>query len=98
MAASTDSFYVGQGRKSFGGYFPSDKEGLVEDLGNANVLGFEMECATIYTLARVFGLKAGAVLAVVANRMTNEFRPGAGVDAAIEVAVEGVRRFKKYGV
>ena len=96
--ASTDSFYVGQGRKSFGGYFPSAAGSLIEDLGAANVLGFEMECATLFTLARVFGLKSAAVLAVVANRATDEFRPGAGVDEAIDVAVEGVRRFPRTGV
>jgi uridine phosphorylase len=97
-AASTDSFYVGQGRRSFGGYFPSGKASLIGDLSSANVLGFEMECATLYTLARVFGLKSGAVLAVVANRVTDEFRPRAGVDDAIDIAIEGVRRFSKFGV
>ncbi len=96
-AASTDSFYVGQGRRSFGGYFPSKNASLVKDLADANVLAFEMECATLYTLARVFGLRAGAVLAVVANRLTDEFRPGAGVDDAIDVAVEGVRRLPARG-
>ncbi len=97
-AASTDSFYVGQGRKSFGGYFPSDKERLLADFRKARVLGFEMESATIFTLARVFGLKAGALFAVVANRATDEFKVGAGIDDAIDVAVEGIRRFKKFGV
>ncbi|HME19231.1 MAG TPA: nucleoside phosphorylase [Nitrososphaerales archaeon] len=96
--ASTDSFYVGQGRKSYGGYFPSENASLIRDLSSANVLGFEMECATLFTLARVFGLKSGAVLAVVANRVTDEFRAGAGVDAAIDVAIESVRRFSKLGV
>ena len=98
LAASTDSFYVGQGRKSFGGYFPSRAKGMIEDLRSANVLAFEMESATIFTLARVFGLKAGAVFAVVANRATNEFVPEAGVSDAIDVAVGAVRHFKKLGV
>ncbi|HEV2137236.1 MAG TPA: uridine phosphorylase [Nitrososphaerales archaeon] len=98
IAASTDSFYVGQGRKSFGGYFPSDKSHLIEDLRAANVLCFEMEAATIFTLGRIFGLKTGALFAVVANRATNEFKLEAGVEAAIEVAVETVKRLKKYSV
>lgn len=96
VAASTDSFYVGQGRKSFGGYFPSEKAGLVADLRQARVLCFEMEAATLFTLGRLFGVSTGAVFAVVANRATNEFRPGAGVDAAIDVAVASVKRLKKY--
>jgi uridine phosphorylase len=98
IAASTDSFYAGQGRKSFGGYFPSDKTHLIEDLRAAKVLCFEMESATLFTLGRVFGLKTGALFGVVANRATNEFRVEAGVEAAVEVAVESVKRLKKYSV
>lgn len=96
IAASTDSFYAGQGRKSFGGFIPPDKAHLVEELRAAKVLCFEMEAATLFTLGRVFGLKTGAVLAVVANRATDEFRLEAGVDDAIDVAVESVRRLKKH--
>ncbi len=98
IAASTDSFYVGQGRRSFGGYFPSDKAHLISDLRQARVLCFEMEAATLFTLGRLFGVSTGAVFAVVANRATNEFRPGAGVDGAIDVAVASLKKLRKYGV
>ncbi len=98
VVASTDSFYVGQGRRAFGGYLPSKMKTLVEDLREARVLCFEMEAATLFTLGRLFGLKTGAILAVVANRATNDFRPGAGIDASIDVAIGAVREFKKYGV
>jgi uridine phosphorylase len=98
VAASTDSFYVGQGRQSFGGYFPSEKASLIEDLRSANVLCFEMEAATLFTLGRIFGLKTGAVLGVVGNRATDDFKPGAGVDAAIDTAVGAVSALKKYGI
>lgn len=96
IAASTDSFYVGQGRESYGGYFPSDKARLIEDLQKMKVLCFEMEAATLFTLGRIFGLNTGAVLAVVGNRVSNEFRPGAGVDSAIGVAVGAIKRLGKY--
>jgi uridine phosphorylase len=46
----------------------------------------------------VFGLKTGAVLAVVANRATNHFSPDAGVEDAIDTAVDAVSLFKKYAV
>ena len=98
ITASTDAFYVGQGRKSFGGFIPSDKARLVDDLRAARVLCFEMEAATLFTLGRVFGLKTGAVFAVVANRATDAFKVEAGVDDAIDVAVEAVSRLKKYSV
>ncbi len=98
ISASTDAFYAGQGRASFRGYLPSWGETVVSDLRKANVLCFEMESATLFTLARVFGLRSGAVLAVVANRASGRFRAGAGVEAAVDVAVEGIRRFRRFGV
>lgn len=98
IAASTDSFYVGQGRESFGGYFPPDKAHLIDDLRAAKVLCFEMEAATLFTLGRIFGLRTGAVLAVVGNRLSNEFKPGAGVEAAIDVAVGAVSLLKRFAV
>ncbi|MDG6920044.1 MAG: nucleoside phosphorylase [Nitrososphaerota archaeon] len=98
MAASTDSFYAGQGRASFGGYIPRDKAHIVEDLAAARVLCFEMEASTLFTLGRLFGLKTGAIFAVVANRVTNELNAHAGVDDAIDVAVEAVKNLKRHSV
>jgi uridine phosphorylase len=98
ITASTDSFYVGQGRKAFGGFIPADKVHIVEELRAAKVLCFEMEAATLFTLGRIFGLKTGAVFAVVGNRATDEFALEAGVSNAIDVAVESVRLLKKHGV
>ncbi len=98
VTASTDSFYIGQARPSFGGYFPSDRAHLVEDLGAARVLCFEMEASTLFTLGRLFGIRTGAVFAVVANRITDEFKVHAGVEDAIDVAVEAVRNLKRFSV
>jgi len=98
IAASTDSFYPGQGRRSFGGYFPSEKSNLLKDLRAAKVLCFEMEAATLFTLGRIFGIRTGALFAVVANRATDVFKSDAGVDAAINVAVAATKNFKRYGV
>jgi uridine phosphorylase len=98
ITASTDSFYVGQGRKSFGGYFPPDKVHLLDEMRAARVLCFEMEAATLFTLGRIFGLKTGAVFAVVANRATDTMKLEAGVDDAIDIAVEAVRRLKSRSV
>ena len=98
IAASTDAFYVGQGRKSFGGFLPKDKETLVDEMRAARVLCFEMEAATLFTLGRLFGIKTGALFAVVANRETNAFESEAGVEDAIDVAVEAVKRLKRYSI
>jgi uridine phosphorylase len=57
----------------------------------AGVLNFEMETATLYTLASIYGLRAGAVCAVYANRCTNEFKSGAGEDNAMRIANQAVK-------
>jgi uridine phosphorylase len=66
-------------------------ENLLPDLQKAGVLNFEMETATLYTLASLYGLRAAAVCAVQANRCTNEFKTGAGEENAIKIANEAVK-------
>jgi len=91
VTASTDSFYVGQARQGFGGYTQSWAGSLIPDLRAAGVLNFEMEAATIFTLAGIYGARAGCVCAAVANRVTDEFVEDCGVEDAIRVANECVR-------
>jgi len=95
IVASTDSFYTGQGRPGYGGYRQSWMLNLVDDLRNAKVLSFEMECSTIFTLSNLFGLRSGAVLAVFANRVTNEFEVK-GEEEAIKVANEAVKILSEW--
>jgi uridine phosphorylase len=91
VTASTDSFYLGQGRPGYKNYTQSWSQNLYEDLRRAGVLNFEMESSTIFTLSSIYGARAGTVCAVIANRITNEFMPGSGIDKAIRVANEAVR-------
>ncbi|MGA1974266.1 MAG: uridine phosphorylase [Conexivisphaerales archaeon] len=86
ITASTDSFYLGQGRPGFNGYTTHASSHIVEDVKAAGIVNFEMESSTIFTLASLYGVRAGAVCAVLANRELNEFVPGAGIADAIEVA------------
>jgi uridine phosphorylase len=91
ITASADSFYVGEGRPGFRGYTQSSIGDILQDLGNANVLNFEMESSALFTLSNLYGLRAGAVCAVVANRLTGEWVVGAGEVECIGVANEAVR-------
>jgi uridine phosphorylase len=93
--ASTDSFYVGQGRPGVEGYLPPDAEKLVERLRRQHVITMEMEASTIFTLAGIYGFRSGCVLAVYANRVTNKFEVK-GEEDACEVAVEAVRILSKW--
>jgi uridine phosphorylase len=74
LTASTDSFYAGQSREGFGGFRARGSEGDIAALKDAGVLNFEMEASAILTLANIYGLRAGAVCTVYADRTTGEFR------------------------
>ena len=74
LTASTDSFYAGQSREGFGGFRGRGSEERIEELRRAGVLNFEMEASMLLTLAGIYGLRAGAVCTVFADRTTGEFR------------------------
>ncbi|MBX0293994.1 nucleoside phosphorylase [Haloarcula nitratireducens] len=74
VTCSTDSFYPGQSRPGFDGFEARDSEAKIDELREAGVYNFEMEAASILTLASIYGLRAGAVCTVYANRETGEFR------------------------
>ncbi len=74
ITMSADSFYAGQGRPGFEGFEAEGADELVSHLKNANVKNIEMEASAILTIANVYGLRAGAVCSVYANRETGEFR------------------------
>ena len=85
LTMSADSFYAGQGRPGFRGFQAEGSETLLDALREANVTNVEMEASAILTLASIYGLRAGAVCAVYANRETGEFRTE-GDDRAAETA------------
>ncbi|MFB6266118.1 MAG: nucleoside phosphorylase [Halodesulfurarchaeum sp.] len=89
ITMSADSFYAGQGRPGFEGFEAAGSDTLVEELREANVANIEMEAGAILTLANLYGLRAGAVCSVYANRVTGEFR-AVGDDRAAETATLAV--------
>jgi len=74
VTMSADSFYAGQGRPGFEGFEAAGSDELVAELQDANVKNIEMEASAILTIANVYGLRAGAICSVYANRVTGEFR------------------------
>lgn len=61
LIRTNDAFYGG---KRF--------DEVLEKYRRANVLGFDMECSVIFTVAELRGLQAGAVLGVVGNLAKDE--------------------------
>ncbi|SNR29946.1 nucleoside phosphorylase [Halorubrum vacuolatum] len=90
VTMSADSFYAGQGRPGFGGFEAAGSDALIEELQAANVKNVEMEAAAILTVASLYGLRAGAVCSVYANRVTGEFRTE-GASRAAETASLAVK-------
>ena len=90
ISCTTSSFHCGQARPGFNNFTQSRFENKIQDLQRAGVLNFEMEAATILTLAGLYGLRAGAVFAVVADRNKNKF-VYTGIDDAIIIANEAVK-------
>ncbi len=71
---SADAFYAGQARAGFGGYEAPGSDRLLDELRAAAVQNIEMEASAVLTLASLYGLRAGAVCAVFADRTAGEFR------------------------
>jgi uridine phosphorylase len=90
VTMSADSFYAGQGRPGFEGFEAAGSDELVQELQDANVKNIEMEASAILTIASVYGLRAGAVCSVYANRVTGEFRTE-GESRAAETASLAVK-------
>lgn len=85
VTMSADSFYAGQGRPGYGGFEAAGSAELLSNLRAANVTNIEMETSVILTLASLYGLRAGAVCTVFADRDTGEFATE-GEAKAVETA------------
>jgi uridine phosphorylase len=95
VTATTSDFYAGQNRPS-AKFCSSDMENLLPTLQKAGVLSFDMETATLFTLAGLYGLRAGSICAVYANRCTNEFKPGQGEESAIKIANQAAKILSEW--
>jgi uridine phosphorylase len=91
VTATTSDFYAGQNRP-----VKTHTSNALSALQKADVLNFEMETATLYTLASLYGLRAGAICAVYANRCTGEVKPGEGEENAIKIANETVKTLYEW--
>ncbi|MFM7536243.1 MAG: nucleoside phosphorylase [Acidimicrobiales bacterium] len=100
VTASVDTFFEGQERTatSFNPMLLRRNVGMTEEYRALRIVNFEMEAGLLFTQSLIYGLAAGAVLAVIAQRTESERIVGAdeaeaAVQAAIAVAVEGARRW-----
>lgn len=97
ITCSCDTFYPGQERyDSFTGYVPRRFQGITEEWRRLHVLNYEMEAATVLTLASAMGLRGGCAEGVVVNRTRSEAITKADLELgernAVTVAVLAVAR------
>lgn len=94
VIASVDSFYEGQERteSSANPHLLRRLRGMIDEYADLGILSFEMEAGTVFTMGGVYGFRAAAVLAIVAQRHEDESvdldAKDRAVDDAIRVAVE----------
>lgn len=91
LTRSVDSDLISGGRPSVRGYLRPENLNAVDECRRTGVLNGEREASAIVTMATLFGRRGGSVCSVADNIATGEkFEAGAGHNAAIDVALEGV--------
>jgi uridine phosphorylase len=90
LAATSSSFYCGEGHSGYQGYRHSGLESIEADLRAARVYDWDTETATLFTLSSLYGLRAGRVNAVVDDPETGLYNP-LGEERAIQVALAAVK-------
>ena len=95
ITASVDTFFEGQERtaSSVNPTLLRRLQGITDEYRALGILNYEMESATIFKLSSVYGMAAGCVCAVVAERTESEVvdlgEKDAAIARAIEVAIAG---------
>ncbi|HHX38280.1 MAG TPA: nucleoside phosphorylase, partial [Clostridiaceae bacterium] len=93
IAYTASSFYIGQARplaEDGSGYWPSDKDHLIEDLRRAGVTNIEMEAAGQFVVGSLHGMRMGGIMSVLANRVTDRWGDNGGEERACRAASEAL--------
>ena len=94
LACTVGSFYIGQGRPlsdEGSSYWPSFAEKIIPDLQQARVTNIEMETSGQYVIGYLHGMRMGAVLSVIANRVLDRWGDEGGEEKACLAACEAMK-------
>jgi uridine phosphorylase len=94
---SADAFSVPRGGSAFGGYWQSGWSETYEDLKRMNVLAAEMEAGVIMVLARIWGLRAGAIAVVVDNVFADGEAGAFDPESTFSAGVERIEPLARMG-
>lgn len=93
LGYTVGSFYIGQGRplnEDGSGYWPSFAEKIIPDLQSARVTNIEMETSGQYVVGYLHGMRMGAILSVISNRVLDRWGDNGGEAKACLAASEAM--------
>jgi len=94
------SFYIGQGRPLFEdgreSYWPSFAERILGDLKTARVTNIEMETSGQLVVGYLHGMRMGAILSVISNRVLDRWGDMGGEEKTCLAAAEAMRILKEW--
>jgi uridine phosphorylase len=97
LVYTVGSFYIGQGRPiSDKGYWPSWAADIIPNLQQAGVTNIDMDTAGQFVVGYLHGMRMGAILSVIANRVTNEWGDNGGENRACQAASEAVDILREW--
>jgi len=91
ITKTSDSFYSNMG---FKGYRQSWMKDIEKDFARANVISVEMEAATLFTLANLYGLRAGCICSIIdliSSMEKSETETEVSVEEALQPKPEFIR-------
>lgn len=93
---TSGSFLAGQGRPGLNDFLPAEGVRIFAEMKQLGVLNFEMETSSLLTLARIFGFRAGAVVSVIANRITGVWGDDGGIEKACLAGAGALARLSRW--
>jgi uridine phosphorylase len=91
ITAASDTFYQGQERyDTYTGKIQATLRGSMQEWQALNVLNFEMESATLFTMCSAMGLRAGMIACAIVNRTQQEIPSPETMHEAEQGVVEAV--------
>lgn len=96
ITCTVSSFYCGQGRPAFRNYGTRGQEGLITELQNLGITNFEMETGTLFTLASIYGLRAGTACVVIGDRVRDEWQPEGAEEKLGKLAASAIQKLHAW--
>lgn len=99
LSYTVGSFYIGQGRplnEDKSGYWPSFAEKILPDLETSRVTNIEMDTAGQYVVGYLHGMRMGAILSVISNRVLDRWGDNGGEAKACKAACEAMKILKEW--